>query len=389
MNHSNYFSKHHIGGRNGRGGFPEVPMLHSSIASTMYEADASCLSQIESEQLSQGFGLVSVIPACLAGSNEMRSFNINLDGYTSSLLQPNPKYQVFYYQQSNGVDYSYDCVLTPVQKLDISTVTLDSIHHKTPVDFLSLDTQGSELEILYGSAETLKNSVGIETEVSFRQIYKDSPLFGDISSFLVGQGFEFIGFTSLTFDAPRTISRMGRYKKLLSFADALFLRVPDPNMEESQKRKLVFASLVYGQIEYASYCVKELNLKSLHKNKEEFLVQTWGDFVDKFIDIAMEEPPDTLKFSDIHGFNIPKTTTTMEMLRVYFSQGEVKKGIAVFKNKLFTKLLKTFSTVVTRLPSKQSSQLELLFQGVGLSDIANDLKFSRLNTKVPYSYMRL
>ena len=86
MQNSEYFSKHHIGGRNGRGGFPEVQALHNSIASTMYEADLSCLPEIESEQLSQGYGLVRVIPACLAGSNGIRTFNVNFDGYTSSLL---------------------------------------------------------------------------------------------------------------------------------------------------------------------------------------------------------------------------------------------------------------------------------------------------------------
>jgi len=45
------FSSHHVGGRNGRGGLPEMPALHGSIASTFYEADASCCPQIEAEQV--------------------------------------------------------------------------------------------------------------------------------------------------------------------------------------------------------------------------------------------------------------------------------------------------------------------------------------------------
>lgn len=376
------FSKHHVGGRNGRGGFPAVPKLHGSIACTMYEADPSCISAIEEELLLQEYGKVEVIPACLGGSNNVRNFNVNHDGYTSSLLPLNEKYANFY-QQHSFIDYNYNYVMAPAKELQILTATLDSIGDKLPVDFLSLDTQGSELEILRGSMGALKNSVGVETEVSFRQIYKDTALFGEINSFLTGLGFEFIGFTSLTFDAPRTMSRLHRCRKLLSFGDALFLKIPDTQMEENQKKKLVFAALSYGQIEYAQYCVKQLNLNSpiLFSPGSKFIIENWIDFVDYFISICGLELPDTPKYSDIYDVNIDdKTTLEKKLLRKFASLVRICKQRSVFK---------FYNLTVRKLVPTRPSQLERLYESVGLSNVAKELKLSRLNIKMPPSYLRL
>ena len=307
MQNNDFFSYHHVGGRNGRSGFPLISALHGSIASTFYEADTSCIPQIEAEQRSFGYGEVRVLPACLAGSNGVRSFNINFDGYTSSYLNLNPKYKSFYQERGGAYDYTYECAMSVANKLEISMVTLDDVQDKLPIDFLSLDTQGSELDILQGAVESLKNSVGVETEVSFRQIYENSALFGEICSFLNNLGFEFICFTSLTLDAPRTMPLVGRLEKLHSSGDALFLRIPKSTLEEKQKKKLIFAALAYGQIEYAAYCVRELGLKPSNpdsasqstlnassKEKREKIV-TWLDFVDEFILISTKSK--TYKFA--------------------------------------------------------------------------------------------
>jgi len=302
-------------------------------------------------------------------------------------LSANPKYQNFYQGLQRRLDYAYDCVLAPVRQLQLSTVTLDSISDKLPVDFLSLDTQGSELEILQGSVEALKNSVGVETEISFRQIYKDTALFGEINSFLTGLGYEFIGFTSLTFDAPRIISQRCRYKKLLSFGDALFLKIPDPQMEENQKKKLVFAALAYGQIEYAQYCVKQLNLVSPFVFSElptVQIIENYVDFVNYFISICLLEVPDTFTYSDIYNLNtgdiLPsESTLKKKLLRKFSSLVALYKQSGVFK----------FYNLVQEKILARPSQLEKLYSHVGLPNIANDLKLSRLNIKEPSSYMRL
>ena len=62
------------------------------------------------------------------------------------------------------------------------------------IDFLKLDTQGTELEILRGGIEEIKaNRIGvIFSEVSFVESYEHQNLFSDLDFFLRDNNFEFI-----------------------------------------------------------------------------------------------------------------------------------------------------------------------------------------------------
>lgn len=90
-------------------------------------------------------------------------------------------------------------------------------------DFVKLDTQGAELQILRGAEHTLGRSLGVEIEVEFQRIYEGQPLFGAIAEFMEQQGFEFIDFVSLIRWERRAFSGYGQ----MAFGDALFLRPPE------------------------------------------------------------------------------------------------------------------------------------------------------------------
>jgi len=62
------------------------------------------------------------------------------------------------------------------------------------IDFIKLDTQGSELEILQGGINAItKNRIGvIFCEVNFVKIYHDQNLFSDLDLFLRSHNYEFI-----------------------------------------------------------------------------------------------------------------------------------------------------------------------------------------------------
>jgi FkbM family methyltransferase len=76
----------------------------------------------------------------------------------------------------------------------VSTIDLDSFcdeNNIQNVDFIKLDTEGSELDILKGAEKTLKSSViGISVEVEFIKMYIDQPLFSDIDEYLRSHNFE-------------------------------------------------------------------------------------------------------------------------------------------------------------------------------------------------------
>jgi FkbM family methyltransferase len=77
---------------------------------------------------------------------------------------------------------------------EIETDTLDNQFRKAQidkVDFIKLDTDGSELFILKGAKETIRSHIfGLEVEVEFIELYENQPLFADVDAFIKQQGFE-------------------------------------------------------------------------------------------------------------------------------------------------------------------------------------------------------
>lgn len=123
---------------------------------------------------------------------------------------------------------------------------------RTSVEFIKLDTQGSELDILIGGRRTIGGDVlGIEVEVEFLPLYKDQPLFADVHRFLATNGFVFMGHSRTAsvasfLAAPRhqdpvtvlhtlrrRLARLAsanaslRRDKQLLYADAVYLRGVD------------------------------------------------------------------------------------------------------------------------------------------------------------------
>jgi len=140
-------------------------------------------------------------------------FNLCRDPGVSSCLQPNRSFLDNFPRRER-----FDILNVK----EIESSTLDSVLDGR-VDFIKLDTQGTELEILKGGLGTIRKTFGIEIEVEFTELYKDQALFGDASNFLISQGFEFIDFVNLQRWERNSLSGYGQ----CVFGDALFLRSPE------------------------------------------------------------------------------------------------------------------------------------------------------------------
>lgn len=128
---------------------------------------------------------------------------------------------------------------------DIKTDTLDSFD-LSPVDFIKIDTQGSELDILQGGVKTLDSCLGIELEVEFVEIYKNQPLFDKVLSFMLSKNFEFFDFVVEYRYNRETLNRTGQ----LAFADALFLRTPEyVSVKCNERQKSAYKTIcqIYGK----------------------------------------------------------------------------------------------------------------------------------------------
>ncbi|MGN6134245.1 MAG: FkbM family methyltransferase [Aureliella sp.] len=79
----------------------------------------------------------------------------------------------------------------------LTTRKLDDIAEIGGIDFLKLDVQGSELSILSGAGEKLKDTLVVHTEVQFVPFYKNQPLFAELDQALRAAGFYLHRFTPL------------------------------------------------------------------------------------------------------------------------------------------------------------------------------------------------
>lgn len=112
-----------------------------------------------------------------------------------------------------------------IDEVEIECKTIRTLYSDIgEYDFIKIDTQGSELEILTGAVGGgLETALGIEAEVEFTELYDGQPLFGDVCQFMTQQGFEFYDFIVEYRYGRKELNR----KVQLAFADALFLRNPE------------------------------------------------------------------------------------------------------------------------------------------------------------------
>lgn len=138
------------------------------------------------------------------------------------------------------------------------------------IDFMKLNVQGGELEILKGAGGLLDTTLGVLTEVAFVESYKDRPMFSDIDVFMRSRGFCFFDLLAHHYigraESPVTAQHLAviepKFGQLVSswgqlieghaiyFRDPIGSPQPQP-LSGSQMIKLVALAEAFGQIEYA------------------------------------------------------------------------------------------------------------------------------------------
>jgi hypothetical protein len=135
----------------------------------------------------------------------------------------------------------------------VTTTTLDIALTNLPErrgEFIKLDTQGTEYEILQGARNTLiYQTAAVYCEVEFAQIYEGQKLFSDIEVFLRRYGFSFLGFDNMSYRS-RTPWK-GRERLL--HADALFIKDPleQKTMGYRQMQVAAMAAMLCGYDDFA------------------------------------------------------------------------------------------------------------------------------------------
>lgn len=145
----------------------------------------------------------------------------------------------------------------------VETELLDSVFakrygkDKNFGEFLKVDTQGSEFEILKGAKKVLtENTIALVCEVSFFEIYQGQKLFSDVEAYLRSLGFSFYGFdSSLHTRSCKNLDKKSNItRERAMYADAVFFKDPLPggNAVNStrQNRSLFLSALILGYFDF-------------------------------------------------------------------------------------------------------------------------------------------
>ena len=151
--------------------------------------------------------------------------------------------------------------------VDTRTVAADTLDHQlrerslTDVDFIKVDTQGSELLVLQGASDTLASAMfGVEVEVEFAPVYRDQPLFAEVDQYLRGRGYHLFDLRPVYW--KRAVGRYaGGPRGQIAWADALYFRTPSafaatlaslpPDLARSKVLRALSISLLYGYSDLA------------------------------------------------------------------------------------------------------------------------------------------
>lgn len=111
----------------------------------------------------------------------------------SSLYRPNRKLLDLFTSLGDPANGFFEVLSTS----DVMTVRLDDIEEAKNCDFLKVDVQGAELDVLKGASRTLGHAAVVELEVEFVPLYEGQPLFAEIDSYMRSQGFLLHKFADL------------------------------------------------------------------------------------------------------------------------------------------------------------------------------------------------
>jgi FkbM family methyltransferase len=178
-----------------------------------FEADAEECSRLN-RTARAGHRYIQVF---LGRAAHQRAFFLTRSAACASLLQPNTSFLA---------PFAGLAPLFAVERtILVDTVPLDqclAASGVTSPDFLELDTQGSELEILENAGSVLGGLAAVRVEVEFAPLYVNQPLFADVDLFLRTRGFEL--FDLSRYRASRVLPADVETRGQLLWGQALYLR---------------------------------------------------------------------------------------------------------------------------------------------------------------------
>jgi|SanBayMetagenome_1026888.scaffolds.fasta_scaffold11420_2 FkbM family methyltransferase len=262
-------------------------LLKPNLTIYGFDADPSTCQQMNQELEKQKVNWTEKhIPLALGNQVGTSTLYVTKFPACSSLYKPSQFYINRYLGNSELIQ------LVSTETIEMTTLDEFCKSEKiTEIDFIQIDTQGAELQVIEGAVNILKQStLAMKVEVEFTQIYENQPLFSDVDISLRNQGFTFFDFGMLYRDYRRRGPLISQeHQGQLIWTDAFYFRdliqESNNNSFEDIPKKLLKLACIADILNFTDYALEVLEyLTWKYGNNSEY------NFADFLVEILSESP---------------------------------------------------------------------------------------------------
>lgn len=229
---------------------PRWRSIQNNIKAFLFEPDAR-----SRQELGPADYVEEVFPVGLGVLETNTYLNLCRKPTVSSLLSPRHSFLSRFPDAKR-----FDVITRGAIKL--STLDRCLMDRRQDCDFIKIDTQGTEFDVLRGGGILLESPIiGLEVEVEFMRLYDKQSLFGDICAYLESKGYEFFDFVNICRWERERFTLFGQ----AVFGDGLFLRSPEGFAEvlsalpmdtaRSKAKKYIAIAALYDHLDLLPICI--------------------------------------------------------------------------------------------------------------------------------------
>jgi len=191
-------------------------------------------------------GTHTYLPHAIGDGSERTFHECNFP-MTSSLYEPNTALLAKFQNLEN--------LTQVVRKGTLPTRRLDDLPEAAGADFLKLDVQGAEVDVMNGAEKVLADVAVVHTEVEFVPMYKGQPLFAEVDQRMRKSGFifhKFAGIAGRTFQPLVVNNDVNQMLSQMLWADAVYVKdfmALDQLPAEKLLKMAVILHTIYGSFD--------------------------------------------------------------------------------------------------------------------------------------------
>ena len=200
-----------------------------------------------------------IIPTAISGTGGRRTLFIPQEPRSASLLEHN---------RAMVAQFGTAALHDPLRRIDVDTVSLDDLarDYATPrADYIKIDVEGAEDEIIAGGTTLLKECLAMKVEVSFLEQRRAQPLIWDVAARLRNLGFLIIDIVDLIrwrmrFQPAEPLVGRGALpssKGVAAQADLIAFRDPDTITDPVALGRLALLAAALGYCDWADGLLRQ------------------------------------------------------------------------------------------------------------------------------------